>query len=287
MVTIRLLSAVVLSLALAACAGKGTSSSGGSEGEDLSLDESGAEGTTKARAGNQNGTAPSAPSAAVAVASTALGDAIRAQNDEAIYKTATHLLSQNSNDLKALNALGLYHYKKGRYLAAMFFFNRALQSHPDSSEVYSNIGLAQLGLKEQRDGIRSFRKALELNPNNVHAAANLGSIYVQNKEYSKAVFALEIANRNEPKDIRNLVNYGVALVGTGKYDQAKAQYEQALRINSTSRETLYNFAVVEIDFLKKYSNGLDLLNKLKFLGPPDSLRNRINALENKAKTGLQ
>lgn len=285
MVAVKLFSTLTLCLILAACASNGTKSDSAEAEDEMTLDHSPAAPATSSAA--KSSTATAATPAAATVSSTALGDAIRAQNDEAIYKAATQMLSQNSNDLKALNALGLYHYKKGRYLAAIFFFNRALQSHPNSSEVYSNMGLSQLGLKEQRDGIRSFRKALELDPGNVHAAANLGSIYVQNKEYNRAVVALEVANKQEPKDIRNLINYGVALAATGKYDRAKAQYEQALRINSTSREALYNFAVVEIEYLKKYDNGLDLLNKLKFLGPPDSLRNRINALENKAKTGLK
>jgi hypothetical protein len=37
----------------------------------------------------------------------------------------------------------------------------------------------------------------------------------------------------------------------------------------------------------KYQEGLDVINRLKFVGGPADTRNRIITLENKAKAGLK
>lgn len=216
-----------------------------------------------------------------------LVEAIKSQNDEAVSRAAVQVLALNSRDLKAQNALGLYHYKKGHLVAAQYFFEKALVSYPSSGDLYNNLGLVHLAAKENRDAIKAFRKAIELDSKNGVAAANLGALYVEHKDYTKALVPLEIAIKRGIKDYKTLVNYGACLAGTNKAAQAKEQYEQAIKLNSTGREAIYNLAIVDIEQLKLYQDGLDLLNKVKFLGVPDSARMRINALENKAKAGLK
>ena len=44
--------------------------------------------------------------------------------------------------------------------------------------------------------------------------------------------------------------------------------------------------ILLIDHMNKSADGLDLLDKLKFLGPSAEARNIINGLENRAKAGL-
>jgi Flp pilus assembly protein TadD len=216
-----------------------------------------------------------------------LSEAYRSQNEEGIYRAAVQILSQNPSDVKALNALGIYHYRKGRPLAARLFFSRAAQSAPRSAEIQNNQGLVSLAIGEEKEAIRSFKKALELNPSDAIAAANLGSIYVQEKDYGKALGVLEIAVRKGNRDAKTLNNYGVSLAAAGKYDEAKSAYNDALKISSNSQETLFNSAVLLIEHLKQYQNGLDQLNRLKSLGPAQDMRNKMNALENKAKTGIK
>lgn len=216
-----------------------------------------------------------------------LSEAYRSQNDEGIAKAATNILSQNPTDVKALNALGLYHYRKGRFQAARYFFNRALASSPNSAELYNNLGLVSLAMNDQKEGIRNLRRALDLNPNDGIVAANLGSIYVQEGDYSKALAALEIAVKKGMRESRTLTNYGIALASAGKYDAAKSVYDEALKQNSANKEALYADAALLIDRMKQYQEGLDQLNRLKFLGPGQELRNKMNALENRAKAGIK
>ncbi|MNS84349.1 photosystem I assembly protein Ycf3 [compost metagenome] len=135
--------------------------------------------------------------------------------------------------------------------------------------------------------MKSFRKALDADSGDAIAAANVGSIYIAEKDYNKAAVALETAYRKGIRDAKLLNNYGIAMTAQGKYDRAKDLYEQALKENSNNKEALFNLAVLLVDHMNKYSDAMEVINRLKFVGGPSDSRSRINALENKAKAGLK
>lgn len=235
--------------------------------------------------------APAKPGTAAAAAPTvsqgALADAIKSQNDEQIFRVAGQLLTQNPNDTRALNAMAMYYFKKGKVDATKFLLSKALASNPNAGEAYSNMGLVHLAQNERRDAIKAFRKALDINSRDGIAAANAGSIYVAEKDYNKAVSALQVAYNGGVRDAKTLNNYAVALTGVGKFDDANSIFKAAMKDNNNNREILLNYAILLIDHMNKHKEGMDTLNRLKFVGPPSESRNRIIALENKAKAGLK
>ncbi len=215
-----------------------------------------------------------------------LDEAIRSQNDENIFKVATQALLQNSSDAKALNALALYNYKKARFSTARYLLIKAAQIQP-SAEIYNNLGIIHLALEENREALQAFRQAFSLNSQDGVIAANLGAIFVDQRNYSKAVVALETAYQKGLRDFRVLNNYAIALTATGKGLQAQALYEKALKDQSNNKDILFNQAILLIEVLKKYKEGSDVLNRLKFVGGTSEQRSRIKDLENKVKIGLQ
>jgi Flp pilus assembly protein TadD len=226
--------------------------------------------------------APASP-----VQQNSLSEAVKSQNDERIYHVATQILASSPNDPKALNALAMYHYKKSRPELSRYLLSKAISANPRQSELYSNLGIVQLAQNENREAVKSFRKALEINGNDAVAAANVGAIYIQEQDYQKAQTALETAYRKGMRDPRLLNNYAIALTAQGKYDQARDLYQQALKENSNNKEALFNLAVLLVDHMNKFSEAMDIINRLKFVGGPADTRSRINALENKAKAGLK
>jgi Flp pilus assembly protein TadD len=216
-----------------------------------------------------------------------LNEAIRLQNEDAIQKTASEILTQNPKDIKALNSLGMVYYKKGRFEAAYYLLNKALSIAPETSELRSNMGLVLLAKNERREAVKSFRKAIELNPQDGIAGANVGSIYVQEKDYNKALLALEIAVKNGLRDPKIMTNYAISLAATGKVNEASEIYDRILKDNPSHKEAMLNYSILMIEEMKKYREGLDLLNRLKFVGSSTESRPLIKQLENKAKAGLQ
>ena len=216
-----------------------------------------------------------------------LNKAISANNDESIYRASIDILHQNANDLRALNALGMYHYRKGHYPAAEYFFKKANKVNPQSTEVLNNLGLLALSQGERREATGYFRKALAVDPQNSIAAANIGSIYVEDKDYTKAQVALEIAYKKLSRDFKIMNNYAVVLTANGKYEKAKEIYREVLRGNETQKEVLFNYSILLIDHLKQYSEGMDIINKLKFHGMTAEMKSKVAAMELAAKSAAK
>lgn len=222
-----------------------------------------------------------------ATASQRLTEAIRLQNDDGIVQATTELLTQNPKDVRALNALSMVYYKRGRYEAAEYLNTKAMSVDSSNTQLYSNLGLIRLAQGEKRDAIKAFRKGLDINNQDAAIGANLGAIYVKEKDYTKAELALEIPIRKGSKDIKILNNYAIALTGVGKHDKALSIYESLMKDNPGQRDIMLNYSILLIEHKQKYREGLDLLNRLKFVGAPLESRNIIKDLESKAKAGLK
>jgi tetratricopeptide (TPR) repeat protein len=216
-----------------------------------------------------------------------LDKAIAASNNENIKLYATELLLLNSKDLKALNALAMYYYKQNQLEAALLLLNKSLALNPKSSTTYNNLGLIELASNNKYEAVNAFRKSLELDPDNYISAFNVASIYAQEKNYSKVISSLEKAVKSDKASIDSLSNYAVALAATGKTQDAADTYEKILKTNPDHKSTILNFSILMIEKQEKYKEGLDLINRLKFVGVPNESREVIKELEIKAKAGLK
>jgi len=216
-----------------------------------------------------------------------LSEGIRLQDDELITTAATEVLTQNSKDVRALNALAMVHFKKGRHQAAIYLLNKAIASNGQHSELYNNLALVKLAQGEKREAIQIFRKGLEVNMQDAVIGANLGSIYVAEKDFAKAELSLEIPFKKGNRDSKVLNNYAITLTANGKANKAADLYEKLLKENPSQRDIMFNYSVTLIDHLQKYREGLEILNRLKFVGAPPEVKNIIKDLESKAKAGLK
>ncbi|MBP9709389.1 MAG: tetratricopeptide repeat protein, partial [Oligoflexales bacterium] len=191
---------------------------------------------------------------------TSLMEAIRSNRDENIYKAATQVLLKSPNEIRAINALGLFHYRKGHFSAAEYMFNKALKVDSQQAELHNNLGLTLMAQQDLRSAIREFRKAIDLSPAKSSASANLAAIYVKQKDYTKGLVVSEIAIKRNSADPKILNNYGICLAAAGKFDSAEQIYQQAIKINGNQPDVLLNYTILLIDHMKKYSEGLENVN---------------------------
>lgn len=217
----------------------------------------------------------------------ALNLAISSKNDERIKNASIEVLQNSPKDLKALNSLAMSYLQKGNSEAALMLLNKMISIEPRSSSAHANLGLVYLGRNEKREAIDMFKKALEYDSDNHTAAANLGAIYVKEKDYTKALIALEETVEAGKADESTMNNYAIALSATGKAQESASIYEKILNKNTSNKNAMLNLAIVYIDKLNKFDEGLDLINRLKFVGPDLDARQTIKELEIKAKAGLK
>lgn len=215
-----------------------------------------------------------------------LGEAVKKGSNIEIARVGYRILSIDSKNIYALNALAIVHYRKNEFTAAQLLLERALKENPKSSDLHNNMALVKLGMNDNREAIHSFRTALSLNPNDRNAAANVGALYLQNKDYRKALLVMELATESA-NDKRVLMNYAVALVANKNYEKAEGLYKNLMKNSPSDKNIMFNYSILLIDHLGKNKEGLDLVSKIKFLGPSSEIESKISALENKAKTGLK
>jgi Flp pilus assembly protein TadD len=216
-----------------------------------------------------------------------LVEAIRGGNVDAIRRVATNVLAVNSADPVALNALGASYLKQERPLAAQYFFNKAIAVADHTSAYHNNLGLALLAQQKDREAVREFKRALDLDPKNADAAGNLGTYYLSRRDFRRAFVYLDQGFPFSNKDSKWMVNYAVVSAWKGNLDVADKLYQQALQQAPSQRDILYNAAILKIEYQHKSREGLDLLDRIKVMGVPESLRAGLNVLENHAKAGLK
>lgn len=218
---------------------------------------------------------------------TQLQDAIQKQDDRSIAIHAREILLRNPQNVTALNALALFYFKKGQIETAKTLLNKALSIEPEISLLHSNLAFIYQSQNLNDEAILSYRQAMKIDPYNTIAASNIGYMYLKRKDYRKAQVAYEIAVEKGQRDWKTLSNYGVTLTALGIYPLAFTQLKAAVGLQSQNIEVNLNYAILLIEHMEKRTEGLEVLNKIRFLGPGPDLRKKISSLENQAKSVLK
>ena len=263
----------------------GSSDTGGSSASAGGDEESTEEGGEKP-AGSK--VVDSAPAGNVADGYKALGAAVRSGQGPNITAEAAKILGTNPNDPVALNALAMYHYKKGKIGAAKLLINRAFEKNQTSAALYNNYAVLLLEEGDHVGAAENFKKALRVDDRHAEAMGNLGSLYVAGGDNARALPLLEQSYRKNKNNPAIANNYAIALRANKDLDGAKRVYEEALKTNARDVPTLLNYAILLIEFMGKPKEGLDLVYKIKFLEQErKDVLTRANALEKKAKSELK
>lgn len=218
---------------------------------------------------------------------THLQEAIQKQDDRNIAIYSRELLIRSPNDISALNALALFYFKKGQFETAKTLLNKAISIEPQVSLLYSNLGFVEQSQGQEDEAVQLYRQSLKVDSFNGIAAANIGALYLKRKDYRKAQVAFEIAVEKGQRDWKTLSNYGVTLTALGNYDLAYTNLRSAATLQSQNLEVNLNLAILLIEHMNKLPEGLEVINKIRFIGPGPDLRKKISELENRAKSVLK
>lgn len=216
-----------------------------------------------------------------------LQQALASGNSDRIKSVSQSILLGDAKNVPALNALAMSYYNSSQLNAATVLLDKAVGFSPRAPDVHNNIGVVRLARGDKSDAINSFRKALEINPDSYIAASNLSNIYIREKDFIKAIPVLSTFVNKGMADFDGRSNYAVALAATGKTSDAAAIYDKILQEKPDHKNAMLNYSILLIEKQQKYQEGLDLLNRLKFVGSANESRQLINDLEVKAKAGLK
>lgn len=210
-----------------------------------------------------------------------LSKALKSGSDIEVINACSLILSQNPYDLKTLNALAMYHFRKGRNGISKIILDKALEKHPDSPIIYNNYAVIYIKEGKTQEAVALLKKSLSINPNHREAAINLGTIYVSHLDFDRARPLLTRAYKSDKPDKILLNNYGVALRGTGDHSMAEEIYSEVVDKNPDYLSGLLNYAILLVDYLDKGVQAEKILKKVKYFELGPDVLGRVNQLEMK------
>jgi Flp pilus assembly protein TadD len=213
-------------------------------------------------------------------------NALKLNDESSVLKEGSKLLSQDSKNVKVLNALAMFYFKKGRIPLAKLYLSKAINAaNEKSSEVYNNLGIIHLSEGETREALMAFKRGYQINAQDPLVAANLGNMYAVAKDYRKAKVALETAYKGGVQTVSTLNNYAISLVSEGHFEEANKIYKSIVDQNSGEIKLQLNYAIFLVDHKRDYSMAQDFIDKIRFMGFSTEDRKLIDGLEAKVQSG--
>lgn len=192
------------------------------------------------------------------------------RNDEALAHFQEAVNLRNSY-VAARIYIGLIHYEKNEYEAAIKEYEQALEfaaGHPNHADIENDLGVAYFSLGKMEEAANHYRKAVEIHPEDPDAHYNLALTLQRLNRFDEAFRQAREAVRCNPhhEPARNLAaslekeaaarrpaivvpklanadeyfTRGNALADEKKFAEAAAHYEEALKLNPDFNDARIN-----------------------------------------------
>ena len=120
----------------------------------------------------------------------------------------------------------------------------AVVSHPQSAELYVELGRASASQGKSREALRAYGKALEINPDDPYPFAAIGIILDREGQHENAQLAYTEALIRHPDRQATLSNYGLSLALTGNLTEAEEKLRKAVSLPDATPKVRQNFALI-------------------------------------------
>lgn len=121
-----------------------------------------------------------------------------------------------------------------RYGMAYHMYERCAQLRPNTSEIYSNMGMCLEEFDSQK-ALKMFQKASQLNPNNSHPIANEALLHLQSGRPEKCIELSKKALELEPSLVSAKHNMGLAQVMCRNWVEGWKNYYDTLGVKHRER----------------------------------------------------
>ena len=216
----------------------------------------------------------------------------RSKKEAPLLAIISKILNQDSDNIQALSALGVFYLQSGKIQLAKIIFTRALQKHPKNSSLHSNLAVIALKEGKKKEAVEAFQKSLGYQYSNYSAAANLGTLYMQAYEYNYASEYLSLAY-NRAKQYLSIThyevlkignNYAIALSWSGNFQKSEDIFQELIKNNPGAVELLLNYAILLGKDLKDKNKAYQFLQRADLMDKAGRHARKIKALRKYIRT---
>jgi Tfp pilus assembly protein PilF len=154
--------------------------------------------------------------------------------------------SQNPQDTKLANTLGLILLDQRRAEEALEAFNEAHAGKPHKPEYLSNLGLALKVLGRWEEAQTAYSKALQLDPNFVSALLGRSSISTELGNYTAAEVDIDFARRLSPNNPEVATSIAKLRLCQGDLEAAYTAFDQAVANTANVADAKVNRGLIRM-----------------------------------------
>jgi len=196
---------------------------------------------------------------------------------ETLYR---QVLQAQPRHFDGLHLLGVLHFQRRRYEAAIHEIDLALKERPDVAAAHNTRAAALKELQRLPEALAGYDKALALQPDYVDALYNRATLLQELGRLERAVVDFDKAIALRPDHVHAFNNRGNALRELGRDEAAIASYDRALALRPDYAEAWYNRSNA-LAGLNRLEDAVASCDKAVALKPDfaEAFNNRGNALK--------
>ncbi|KAH0616727.1 hypothetical protein JD844_028084 [Phrynosoma platyrhinos] len=170
-----------------------------------------------------------------------------APNHLNVYINLANLIRANESRLEEADQLGELLLKMNKPLQAKEAYLRALELDRTNADLWYNLAIVYIELKDPTEALKNFNRALELNPS--HKLALFNSALLM-QESGDARLRPEARKRlldyvkEEPQDANGYFNLGMLAMDDKKDAEAETWMKKAIKLQAGFRSALFNLALL-------------------------------------------
>lgn len=175
-------------------------------------------------------------------------------------------IKANSNNLEAINLLGIVYGTLGEFSESLNYFNKALQKNPTFTDAYYNKGNVLKELKKFQLAIESYDEAIKFNSKHAAAYCNKGTVLNEINLFDEAILNFKKAIEIYPDFAAAYLNWGNALLEKSQFDLALLKYDKVISLNPNFADAYFNRGII-YNKLENYENAIFNFTKAIILNP--------------------
>ena len=158
---------------------------------------------------------------------------------------------------------------RGKYEAALEYFQQATEANPDDPDAWNGLGGCYIGLNQPDNAIAAYRHVINADPDNASAHFMLAMYYKTLESYQLAIAPLMQVIRIDAKNLQARLELADAY---GKLNRTDAQLESLkgiLKINPNHVPSLHMMGQT-VGRIGRHDEALDFLLKASSLAPTNA-----------------
>lgn len=139
------------------------------------------------------------------------------------------ILEEDSEDIQALNVMGIISYVLDNNMDAQYYFTRAIETHPNNTTAYLNRSYLYKSRKEYTKAIDDITKAINIDPEQPDNYVHRGLIYNEMNEFNNAIkdYSKALESEDFKEDALLYFYRALCYAQTNKIEKAKQDIQSA------------------------------------------------------------